>query len=748
MADGKVIFETLLDESGLLKGLDDVNSSAGNKLNVIGSAFEKTGGIMTKSFTAPILGAGTAFIGTAEATREYRTEMGKLEAAFTTAGHTTDAAKKTYEDLFAVLGEEDTSVEAANHLAKLTDNEKDLNTWTDICTGVFATFGDSLPIEGLTEAANETAKVGQVTGPLADALNWAGVSEDEFNQKLAACSTEQERQALITKTLNGLYGEASDNYKKVNGDVMEANRAQAKLTDSLARIGAIAEPIMTTLKDKAADLLNGVAGLLETFANAPSGIQALVLGFVAVLVAIGPLLVIFGKVTTGLGNIMDFSSRVRTSLLKKTAATVADTAASTANAAANNAAGKAHKGLSKVLTAGKFLLIGAAIAGVVALLLAFAKDGDAATLMVQNFALKVQEMIGKFAEMIPTILSAITTALPVILQAGVNILLSIINGITSALPSLMAAVPNILLTIVNTIISNLPTLITAALQIITTLAQGIISAIPQIAAAIPKIIIALVNAITENLPTIISAALQIIVALAGGLIGAIPTLVKSLPQIITAIARGLLTLLGEIGNVGISILKKLWNGISSWVTTLKEKIVNLAESLPEKFKEGLGSLVDIGKNLVKGLWNGIKSVKDWVLDKIKGFGDAILDGIKSFFGIHSPSLVMDKIIGKNIALGIAQGIAKNTKTVVKNAEDQMAAIQDAYSDVSITSDFGTPAVQTYAARFARADNTAQERQRQPQPNIEQTINIYQPVATPAETARAIKRQATFGLAGV
>ncbi|WP_241360541.1 hypothetical protein, partial [Pseudomonas aeruginosa] len=90
-----------------------------------------------------------------------------------------------------------------------------------------------------------------------------------------------------------------------------------------------------------------------------------------------------------------------------------------------------------------------------------------------------------------------------------------------------------------------------------------------------------------------------------------------------AIARGLLTLLGEIGNVGISILKKLWNGISSWVTTLKEKIVNLAESLPEKFKEGLGSLVDIGKNLVKGLWNGIKSVKDWVLDKIKGFGDAI-----------------------------------------------------------------------------------------------------------------------------
>ena len=126
MSDGKIIFETLLDESGLLKGLDDVEATANQKLGVVGSAFEKTGGIMTKAFTGPIVAAGTAFLGTAEATREYRTEMGKLEAAFTTAGFSADAAKGAYEDIYAVLGEEDTSVEAANHLAKLTDNEKEL----------------------------------------------------------------------------------------------------------------------------------------------------------------------------------------------------------------------------------------------------------------------------------------------------------------------------------------------------------------------------------------------------------------------------------------------------------------------------------------------------------------------------------------------------------------------------------------------------------------------------------------------
>lgn len=111
---------------------------------------------------------GGAFIGAVEGTREYRVEMAKLDTAFVTNGHSSEAAKKTYSDLNAVLGDSGQAVEASNHLALLTDNEKDLGTWTDICTGVYATFGDSLPIEGLTEAANETAKVGEAT-PAIDA---------------------------------------------------------------------------------------------------------------------------------------------------------------------------------------------------------------------------------------------------------------------------------------------------------------------------------------------------------------------------------------------------------------------------------------------------------------------------------------------------------------------------------------------------------------------------------------------------
>lgn len=197
-----------------------------------------------------------ALTAASEATREYRTNMAKLNVAFTDNGHSAAEAQEAYQELVGVLGESDQAVEAANHLAKLTDNARDLAAWTgDILPGVFATFGDSLPIEGLTEAANETAKVGQVTGPLADALNWASVSEDKFNEALAACSDEQERQALITGTLSGLYKSAAAQYKRTNAEVIRANKANDAWTASLAKTGRTMEPIVTDVKELGVELL-------------------------------------------------------------------------------------------------------------------------------------------------------------------------------------------------------------------------------------------------------------------------------------------------------------------------------------------------------------------------------------------------------------------------------------------------------------------------------------------------------------
>lgn len=241
-----------------------------SKFKGLGDEFIKLGEACKKGLAVAataIAAVATALLALPGATEEYRTAQAKLNAAFESAGGEVEQAKETYNELYRVLGDGDVAVEAANHLAQLTTNQKELAEWTTICEGVYATFGDSLPIEGLTEAANETAKVGQVTGTLADALNWAGVSEDAFNEKLAACNTEAEREALIRETLNGIYTEAAANYEKNAEGLLAANEAQAALDESMAQLGETMEPIMTTLKELAAEVLADLAPYLKDFAE-------------------------------------------------------------------------------------------------------------------------------------------------------------------------------------------------------------------------------------------------------------------------------------------------------------------------------------------------------------------------------------------------------------------------------------------------------------------------------------------------
>lgn len=262
-ADMVKIQKEIDDTSEKLKKSKIDWESVGDTVGKVGKAI----GAGVAAMGAAIGAGGGCVLGACRKTAKPRVNMGKLETGFTTAGHSAEDAKKTYTELYGILGDDGQATEAAAHLAKLTKNEKELATWTDIATGVYATFGDSLPIENLTEAANETAKTGAITGGLADALNWAGVSEDEFQASLDKCSTEQERQALITKTLNGLYSDAAEKYREVNGDIIDAQKATASLNSAMAELGAIAEPIVTKLKQLAAELLQQITPFVELIGN-------------------------------------------------------------------------------------------------------------------------------------------------------------------------------------------------------------------------------------------------------------------------------------------------------------------------------------------------------------------------------------------------------------------------------------------------------------------------------------------------
>lgn len=321
LADGLDDAGDSADDAG--DGLDDVGDSARSLKDGFTVAKGAMADLVSSGFQKLISSAGDAvraLFELSDATREFRQDQSTLETAFDKAGFASETATKTWRDLYSVFGEDDRAVEAANNISRMSKSQAELDSWVRITTGIWGSYQDALPVEGLAEAAGETAKVGKVTGPLADALNWSSEAaamfadymgddvtnaEDAFNVALSKCSNEQERQALITETLTALYGDAADKYVEVSGSLMDANSAAADAQLAQARLGEIIEPVTTAWTILKTQLMNAVAPALEKVSQGlqtaiqwmqehPGVVQALaaalgvlVAGITAVTIAIG-----------------------------------------------------------------------------------------------------------------------------------------------------------------------------------------------------------------------------------------------------------------------------------------------------------------------------------------------------------------------------------------------------------------------------------------------------------------------------
>lgn len=341
--------------------------------------FKKIGSSISTGMKAAATGiaaAGTALIALGASTQEYRAEQSKLTTAFETAGSSAEQAKSTYNDLFRVLGDSGQATEAAAHLAKLTTEEKALSEWTNICQGVYATFGDSLPIEGLTEAANETAKTGSLTGALADALNWAGISEDTFQESLEACNNEAEREALIRETLSGLYSDAAATYEENNAQVLAQNEAQAKLQETTAKLGEVVAPLITAFTSLASDALALVLPYIQQLAEQYMPVLQEILGNVTGKLAEAfewvkqhqTLLAVMGGIITGIVAAIGLYNAVAAIKAAMAAAEVASVWGLVAAYAAQAAA--------MLIAIAPYVLIVAAIAAVIAIIVLCVKHWD------------------------------------------------------------------------------------------------------------------------------------------------------------------------------------------------------------------------------------------------------------------------------------------------------------------------------------------------------------------------------------
>lgn len=648
-ADMVKIQKEIDDTSKKLKSSKVDWESVGETVGKAGKAI----GAACAAMGAAIAAAGAAFFGLAEETREARENMGKLETSFTTAGHSAEDAKNTYTELYGVLGDDGQATEAAAHLAKLTTNEKELSDWTNICTGVYATFGDSLPIEGLTEAANETAKTGSITGNLADALNWAGVSEDDFQASLDACTSEQERQALITSTLNGLYSEAADKYREVNGDIIEAQKATANLNSAMAALGAIAEPIITKLKQLAAELLQEITPFVELIGKgltgALSGAESAAEDFTDGL--LGMVTFAIEKLTEMLPTFLEFAVKMIANIATGIAQSLPTLVPSLVQLVT---------GIVQVLIDNIPLLIDAAL--------------QLITGLAQGIINAIPVIVAALPQVITSLIDGLLSAIPQIIQAGIDLLTALVAALPEIIAAIVEAIPQIIDGIITALTENIPLIIQAGIDLLVALIQALPEIIVTIVQAIPQIISSIVNALIGNIDQIIMAGVQLFVALIQNLPTIIVEIVKAVPQIVSGIVQAFASLGGELVNAGANLLHGLWEGISGAASWLWEKVSGWASSLVSGIKDFFGIhspstvFAEIGGNMADGVGVGFTDnmggVEGDMTAAMGGAVNAIVERVIT--GLTAQAQRFNQAgqdFDKNIASGMVTAIVQITQKI-------------------------------------------------------------------------------------
>ena len=608
-----------LDTSEYDSGVKDVSKSGGSLASKLKSGLASAGKVAAKGIAAIGTAASGAVVGLLaleSSTEEYRVAMGKLNTAFEAAGYGAETAQQAYNAFYGILGDTDTATEASQLLAKLADSAEDVSTWTDIAAGVAGTFGDSLPIEGLIEASNETAKVGQVTGVLADALNWAGISEDDFNARLSACSSESERNQLIMDTLSGTYDEASEAFYRNNEALVESRNNQAQLDATLATLGQTVSNVKNRLLSEFLPAISNVAtafsGMLSGTAGADQQFSTAVQGLVNVAVSKLP-------------EFLNMGVQILSSLASGIVQSIPTLVAAVPQIVAEIGAALTEL-LPQVLDMGVQLL-------------------DQFTSGIET---GLPDMVSRIPEIITQFLNYITEQLPTVLDKGAELLNNLVNGILGAIPEMTAALPEIITAFVQFITDNLPTIIESGINILLNLVSGIIGAIPDLVASIPQIISAITTGIARALPKIIQSGVSLLQKFIEGILSNIPALVAALPQIISAIVEGIGALIGGIVDVGKSIVEGIWKGIQEMAGWIYDKVTGFFSGIVDGVKDFLGIhspstvFADMGKNMALGLGHGWDNEYDRIRRDIEDgmdFGTASVDFASSGLGVASAGMV-------------------------------------------------------------------------------------------------------------
>lgn len=549
-----------------IKNIADCVLDMGNAMKKTATETISFGDILKANLVSDVIINGVKSIADnlkqmAEESKEYRKIMGSLEISSQQAGYTAEETAESYRSLYGVLADNQTAATTTANLQALGLEQEKLTEVLNGTVGAWAKYGDSIPIDGLAESINETVKTGAVIGTFADVLNWAGASEDKFNEKLerAANSTERANLVLEEMAKQGLV-DAGEAWKENNRSLVEANEAAAEYEEIQARLGETVEPVLISLQSGLNDILMIAASILETvdFDTIAEGINETTDEFVDLVEGIRS-----GEITVE--DVFKMFLQTGKNVLKNLLESIKDSA-------------------PDIYEQGKKLL--------------------------ERLAESMEE------------------SLPEIYQKGKELIEKAAEGIKAKTPEVYENVKTMLSSMLDKFLDALPEMLEMGGEFLLTFITGLVSGKLKLASTAVDLIGEFGGTILDHLPEILETAVKVIAELIAGLILAAPNLLAEAAEIAV-----------DIANV---VTSYDWKGL--------------------------------GGDILKGLANGLTAFVDVVISAAKKTASSIKNEFMEFFDIHSPSRVMRDEVGKQITLGIAEGILSKKEYAKKSAEEVANAI--------------------------------------------------------------------------
>lgn len=541
-----------------------------------------------KKYTQTI-GVGLAAVTTAlaanvEASREWNSDMTKLKTNAETSGNNFDFMKSKMQDLVAITGESDSSIEALSNLMAVGFSDEQMTPAINALSGAVEKFPDTLKIESLSDSLQETLATGAATGQFSELIGRMGDSVDDFNAGLQSCTSEAERQQYALDWLaNSGLSEINDEYQSANKSTLDYERASFELQDALASLGTAFTPVMAGAKGMAADFLT----------KSLPAVQKLSGGFTKLFDGVFSLLDAYDS--GGLDGLTEQIPIVISGLFSSASETLAENAPT---------------------------LITAATTVLTSIIQSLAQSAPS---LINSI---LPSLLNGFFGLINALVSTIPTLVPELVQGAITLFLGLIDGLNDVIGQLMPMLPSLIKQITDTLIENLPAIIESGFQLLTGLITGLTKCRPDLIDSVIALIPVITKALTENLPALVKAGMELIVALAQGLPQALPDLIDALPEIIGAIIDGFKDV--DWLDLGANILKGILNGLVSAVSGIWSVVEDVSSAIIDGFCDFFDihspsrvMAKKVGQYLPSGIAVGMEDTADEPVDEAQAIVDSV-----------------------------------------------------------------------------------------------------------------------------